>query len=77
MNNWTREVPSTPGYYWYWQDGKNRAELIEVFAVTHGHTLSFGGHNRAWARRNPGYWQGPIELPQPPQGTVEGGDSNE
>lgn len=62
-HTWTTDLPTGPGWYWYWQEGQT--DPIALIVFEHEGKLEAG-------RRGPiteyeaGYWQGPLALPMKP-----------
>lgn len=71
--NWTEEKPSSPGWYWYKEIGKNRDEpmMAWVFGTTNlFYACRYGPHELLAFRdphrveECPGVWCGPIAVPE-------------
>lgn len=65
--NWTKTPPDKPGWYWLW-DGL--AELVQIIQGSDSlYVYYLGTEYKDNIRRfSTNYWQGPIEVPNPPEG---------
>ena len=67
---WSRAIPTEPGYYWWRENDKSRAEVVFLARPTMGRTLYVEARGAAagvplplstWAK---GEWFGPIQPPK-------------